>query len=207
MSKQQPQTRETQPREEIIRLVWDQSLDLHLHIWKSGTLKFQLQSFPYSWCPPHLNGLSIWLSRRNRDVLATVLVPVPGKRRDNRGARIYGTYCRALAKVCLGFKPTLLKSLFHLTRPCHSSLQQYHEWTWGKTQLLSRTVLVLHLPLHWPSCRRSCWLLLNHTIDGESTAVWQHLCFPCAAPTCFAFALLNYFWHTPVDIFLEMDVS
>lgn len=188
--------------------MWEESLDLHLHIWKSGTLKFQLQSFPYSWCLPHLNGLTIWLSRRNRDVLATVLVgPVPGKRRDNRGPRIYSTYCSALAKVCLGFKPTLLKSLFHLTTSCYSSLQQYDEWTWGKTQLLNRTLLVLHHPLCWPSCKRSHWLLFNHTIDRERAPVWQHHCFPCAAPTCFAFALRNYFWHAPVDIFLEMEVS
>lgn len=70
--------------------MWEQPLDLHLCIWKAGTLKFQLPSFPYCWCPPHLNGLTIWLSRRTRDVLAMVLKePVPGKRRDNRGARIY----------------------------------------------------------------------------------------------------------------------
>lgn len=47
----------------------------------------------------------------------------------------------------------------------------------------------------------------NHAIDGDSTAVWQHLCFPCAVPTCFAFALQNYSWHAPADIFLEMEVS
>lgn len=68
-------------------------------------------------------------------------------------------------------------------------------------------LLVLHRPLCWPSCKRSRWLLFNHTIDGESAAVWQHLCFPCAAPTCFVFALLNYFWYAPADIFLEMEVS
>jgi len=45
----------------------------------------------------------------------------------------------------------------------------------------------------------------------ESTAVWQHPCFPYTVPTLncslLCLALLSNFWYAAVEVFLEMEVS
>ena len=114
--------------------MWDQCLDPHLHIWKPGAPKFQLQAFPYSWCPPYLNSVAVsasstsWLSRKNGDIPVLVLAgPGPGKRRDNKGARINGTCCMPQHMLRQGAKsPPCLNHFFtqldHVTPHCISSV-------------------------------------------------------------------------------------
>lgn len=117
----------------------DQFLDPHLHIWKPGPPKFQLQSFLYSWRPPHLHSVTVsasstsWLSQRNRDVLGHLCglgQTRTGKEKGQQRGKDLWHASHATTRAKTGFpcakSPPCLNHFFtqldHVTPHCISSM-------------------------------------------------------------------------------------